>query len=145
MKLPEIVERFGWGVLLSIGPFIAGALIYTGVSMLLDAKGSDYQLFMYAGILAAAYWALEGDWVTKDEPYSAQLVVQNLAVALVAGTVFCGMHLIWAFYLFDWLEWSIKWIGIPVGLSAGASMVMGGRKDLWNIRYEKQRAEEAEV
>ena len=144
MKAPEVVERFGWGVLLSIGPYIVGALVYLGITMLLDAEGNDFQLFIYAGVLGAAYWALEGDWVKFDEPYSASLVVTNVALALVAGALICGLHLVWVSLVFSSLDLPFKWIGIPAGLAAGASMVMGGRQDIVNIRYEKRKAEDAE-
>lgn len=142
MKVPAIVERFGWGVLLSIAPFIVGGFVYTAISMLLDADGTDTQLFMYAGILGASYWALEGDWVKPDEPYSASVVVTNLAVALMAGTVTFALHLIWAIPIFDWFGWPLKWIGIPVGLAAGASIVMGGRQDIERIRYKRCEVED---
>lgn len=143
MKLPEGIERFGWGVLLTIGPYIVGVFIYAGLTLLLDAKANDHQGFMIAGVLAATYRALEADWIDQKEPYSAAQVVQNLTVALVAGAISVALHSVWAFFLLDWLNWT-AYIGIPAGLVGGAIMVMNSPKDLSRLRYRRRVADEAD-
>lgn len=142
MKLPVSLERFLWGVLLSVGPFIVSCVIYAAGAMVLDIQLSDLHMFLVAGGGAAAYWALEGEWFEPHEPYSASLIVTNVGIALIAGATLCVLHAMWLFYVFEWLSLPMNYIGIPIGLIAGACMVMGGRRDFARVRREKKLAKE---